>query len=407
MRLVGLVALGLFFEHYDLSLLGAALKHIAEDLGIATGDLGFYLGAVRVGGFAAFALVPLADRIGRRRLFLASLVGMSLGTLATGLAQTPLQFLACQVVARAFMLTAAAVGVVMLTEELPAEHRGWGIGILGALGACGAGLGALLFALVDVLPFGWRALYAIGVVPVLLLPVMRRTLVETERFRNHQRRRDAEGAGARGAGSLASLSALARAYPARAACVGLAGMLAALGTISVFQFASYFVQTSHGWAPWQYSVMTLAGGAVGIIGNVVAGRLGDVVGRRKVGAAAFTLYPLVALALYQGPSWVLIPCFAMVVFCASAGDVIVRAFSTELFPTSQRGAAGGWLTLLQSIGWIVGLWLVGAGIETDADLSTMVSAVATVVLGAALCLWLLPETRQQELEALSQEREAT
>lgn len=400
-KILGIVALGLFFESYDLSLLTSALKHISEDLGIAEHDLGFYLGAVRLGGLVAFFLLPLADRLGRRRVFLASMIGMSVFTLGTALAQTPLQFVAFQLVTRAFIATLAAVGIVMLAEEFPAAHRGWGVGILGALAAFGHGLGALLFAAIDVVPFGWRALYAFGALPLLLLPRFRRELHETARFRRHQEQAASRPGGI--AASLRSLLALARGNPRRAALVGGAGMIHALGAISVFQFASLFVQNEHGWAPWQYSVMLLTSGGVGIVGNVVAGRLGDRAGRRAVGMAAFTLFPIAGIAFYNGTGWLLPLSFVAVVFSSSAGDVIVRIFSTELFPTAQRGASAAWLTLLQTVGWILGLWLVGVGRWTGVALSVMISAVSATVLVAGLLLLRLPETRQRELEELSED----
>ncbi len=400
LRILGIVALGLFFENYDLSLLTSALKHIAGDLGIAQERLGFYLGAVRLGGLAAFFLLPLADRLGRRRVFLLSVLGMSVFTLATALAQTPVQFVAFQLLSRAFLSTLAAVGVVMLAEELPAEHRGWGVGILGALSACGHGAGALLFATIELLPGGWRSLYAIGAIPLLLLPMFRRRIAETARFRRHQ----AEQAGlASSAAPLRSLLALARANPGRASLLGAAGMIQALGAISLFQFASLFVQEQHGWEPWRYAAMLMTSGAVGIVGNVVAGRLGDRIGRRRVGLFAFVLFPVAGILFYNGPGWVLPLAFVAVVFASSAGDVIIRVFATELFPTAQRGAAAAWLTLLQTIGWILGLWVVGAGTVLGLDLPAMVSLVAASLFVPGILLVRLPETRQRELEETSGE----
>ena len=399
--MLGLVVLGSFFEAYDLSLLTSALKHITVDLGIDEQQIGYYLGAVRLGGLPAFALLPLADRVGRRPMFLVSVLGMSVLTLATALAQTPLQFVALQLASRAFMLTATAVGVVMLTEELPAEHRGWGLGILGALAAFGHGLGALLFAFVDVLPFGWRALYAIGAGPLLALPMLRRSLRETTRFAEHSARR---GAMARGRGLFGwaePLVALARAHPGRALGVGAAGMLLALGAISVFAFSSYFLQTVHGWEPWHYSVLMLTAGGVGVVGNVVAGQLGDRLGRRSVGFTALALYPLAAIAFYQGPSWGLPAAFAMIVFTTSAADVVIGALSAELFPTSQRGASSALLTLVRTFGWIAGLWLVSRGMGSDLDLPRVISGLSLVVAIAAFCVLLLPETGRRELETLS------
>jgi putative MFS transporter len=399
LAILGIVSLGLFFENYDLSLLTSALKHIAEDLGIAQERLGFYLGAVRLGGLAAFLLLPLADRLGRRRVFLVSVLGMSVFTLATALAQTPTQFVVFQIVTRAFLATLAAVGVVMLAEELPAPHRGWGVGILGALSASGHGAGALLFAAIDVLPGGWRALYAIGAIPLLLLPMFRRRIAETARFRRHQEQQVDGPAAA----PLRSLLALARANPGRAGLLGAAGMIQALGAISLFQFASLFVQEVHGWEPWRYAAMLMTSGAVGIIGNVVAGRLGDRIGRRRVGLLAFTIFPLAGITFYNGPGWVLPLAFVAVVFASSAGDVIIRVFGTELFPTSQRGAAAAWLTLLQTVGWILGLWVVGTGTFFGLELPAMVSLVAAALFLPGVLLTRLPETKQRELEETSGE----
>jgi len=402
-RMLGLVVLGTFFEAYDLSLLSSAVKHIADDLAITnTADLSNTLAAVRTGGFVAFLLLPLADRLGRRRVFLGSILCMSLGTFATAFVRTPEEFVAAQVFARTFMLMAASAGIVMLAEELPAEHRGWGIGILGALSAFGHGLGAALFALVDVLPFGWRALYLVGALPLLALPAMRRSLRETTRFTALRAQRGLDGDG----GWLAwirSVVALLRSSPRRAATIGIAAFAHAFGGIAVFQFASKFVQEDHGWAPWQYSIMLLAGGGIGIVGNVVAGRLSDRVGRRSVGVAAYVLYPLAAIAFYQGPELALGLCFALIVFASSAGDVILRAFSAELFPTSQRGAAAGLFTLLQTFGFVGGLLLVGRGLAEVPDLPLVISAVSLTLVVVGICVLLLPESRGRELETLSQE----
>jgi MFS family permease len=121
--------------------------------------------------------------------------------------------------------------------------------------------------------------------------------------------------------------------------------------------------------------------------------------------AAFTLFPIAGVAFYHGAGWLIPLCFVAVVFSSGAGGVIVRIFSTELFPTSQRGAVAGWLTLLQTFGWISGLWLVGLGRWLGVPLPTMISAVCASLLLAGLLLLRLPETRQRELEELSHEEE--
>jgi MFS family permease len=404
---LGLVAVGMMFENYDIGLLNAALKQIAESLEIAPEDSGWFLAAIRLGGFATFLLVPVADRVGRRRLFLAALVGMSVGTLSSGLAPTAWAFVLAQIATRAFLLTAAALAVVFLVEEFPAEHRGWGIGVLTVMGGLGYGLAAGLYAAVDQLPFGWRTLYAVGVLPLLCLPFFRRQLLETRRFERERAERADPAVRAGPLVYFASIAALVRDERRRAIGIGLAGGLGAMGGLAFYQYASFFAQTVHGWAPGHYSLLVLGGGLLGVAGSVVGGRTADRIGRRRVGLVAMLLAPAAALLYYQGPGWALPLGFAGFVFLGSAGDVVVRAFAAELFPTDRRGAATGWLILVQTLGYVLGLSLVGLGTREAADLATTVPVVSLFLAAGALCLLLLPETGRRELEAISSPHTAT
>jgi putative MFS transporter len=134
----------------------------------------------------------------------------------------------------------------------------------------------------------------------------------------------------------------------------------------------------------------------------VAGRLGDRLGRRLVGAVFLGVFPLFATIFYLGPSgWIVPVAWILFVFCGSAGDVIVRALSTELFPTSHRGTSAGWLLLVEAIGWALGLGLVGVGTRAPGDLARVTSGLSVLVLVGGLALLALPETRRRELEAIS------
>ena len=77
----------LFFENYDFSVLGNALPQLAASFGLSKAALGDFTSVTRLGALPAFLLVPLADRIGRRRLVLLSVIGMSLGSALTATSQ--------------------------------------------------------------------------------------------------------------------------------------------------------------------------------------------------------------------------------------------------------------------------------------------------------------------------------
>lgn len=396
LRTLFIVSLGMFFENYDIGLLSAALPQISSELGIDTDSSGFYLGAIRLGGFGTILALIFADRIGRRRLFLIALLGMSAGTAATALSQTPLQLALFQMGTRVFMLTATAVALVILVEEFPAEHRGAAVGLLGILGGMGVALAAGLYAAVDYLPYGWRALYAVGLVPVIMVPFFRRTLTETRRFEDSRERSGDEPQES----WLAPVRGLIRTHPRRALAVGLAGMFGAMSNIAFFQYISLFVQEYHGWVPWQYAAMFIAGGMIGMFGTFVGGRGSDRWGRRVVGFVTMILVPPCVALFYLGPSVGLVFGYGLTVFCILSADIVIRALSAELFPTAHRGTASGWLIAVQTLGWVVALFTIGLATRAGVSLPVAIVSVSLAAGASALCFLLLPETRSRELEEI-------
>ena len=79
----------------------------------------------------------------------------------------------------------------------------------------------------------------------------------------------------------------------------------------------------------------------------------------------------------------------------------MRALAGELFPTDRRAASTGWLTLVQTLGFALGLALVGLGTREAADLGRAVPLVSLASAAAGLSLLLLPETGCRELESIS------
>ncbi|MCP5056696.1 MAG: MFS transporter [bacterium] len=398
-QVLGAVAFALLFEEYDLAMLTAALPQIAASLQMAETDFGLYLGIIRLGALPAFALIPFADRIGRRRIFLVTLAGTGIATLLTAFTVESWQFVACQMATRTFFVTGSAIAFVMIAEEFPADHRGWGIGVLGALGAAGHGVAMLLFSQIDLLPYGWRALYAFGVIPLLLLPWFRRRLPETERFQRHA---DAQEGGSGSNYSMAPLIGLVRDYPARTLGIVLGTFLSSVGLVAAFQFTGYFTQTVHGWSPTQYALMVGIGGALGIAGSVAGGRFADRFGRRRVGVTLLGSVPFWVAVFYNGPSWVLPIAWVGFVFGSSGGRVILRALSTELFPTSQRASASGMFAIFDALGGSVGLLILYFGSVAAGDFVELTTLLALTVLLSACVVLFFPETGRRELESISE-----
>jgi MFS family permease len=397
LRLLGAVALAMCFEHFDQAMLTQAIKQIAADFAVTEQSLGSLLGWVRIGAVPALLLVPFADRMGRRRLFLLSTVAVSIATVLSAFAPTIDVFVGLQMIGRTFMVTMAATAFVIVSEEMPAGHRGWSIGILGAVGTFGVGLSAMLFAAIDLLPYGWRAMYIVGVVPLVLLPMLRRRVTETRRF--------AEQSGSReGTGWWRPLASLLRGYPARTLAIALLGGSVSASAGVAYNFSAFYVQTTHGWAPGQYSLMLLVAGTVGVVGHPFAGRLADSRGRRAVGFAFFAGFPLLAVGFYVGPSWLVPIAWIPMVFVLTGASTIIRALATELFPTSYRGTASGWLQLVETLAAAGGLFAVSWLTPAQESVIPAVRLVSFVAWIAAVTVLFIPETGRRELEEISAER---
>ncbi len=398
LRVLGFVTLAMFFENYDLGMLGNALPQIAATFGLDKVELGNFTALTRLGALPAFFLLPLGDRIGRRRLLLLSVAGMSVGSFVTALAQSPTQFVIAQIATRTFIVSAAVTSFVVVSEEFPAANRGWGIGMLGGVGAIGFGVGAGLYGAVDRLPFGWRALYALGLIPLFFLPALARGLRETARFAA------AHAAGAESAslgGALRPIAELLRRHPRRALAIALIGALSSAGTGPSFQFISQFLQTERGWTPGAFAALSVVFGAFAIVGNPVAGRLGDRYGRRVVAACVLALFPLMSIAFYAGPASLVAVPWTLMVFLSMACSVCVRALATELFPTEFRGTGSGTLALLETVGVGLGLLTYSAVAGALGSQAIAIPLVALACLGAAASVYLVPETARRELEELS------
>jgi SHS family lactate transporter-like MFS transporter len=324
---------------------------------------------------------------------------MSLGSLFTAFAPNATSFAAFQILTRSFATTATVVSFVIVAEEFPAAHRGWGIGMLVAVGSVGFGIGALVYSQSEYLPYDWRSIYALGSLGLVLLPVFRRNITETRRFQAHAQRATRKRFSP--AGAVRPVLDLVRRFPGRAALLGAAALLSTAGHRPAFRFVSDFLQTQHDWSRGEYAFMTVVGGMVGILGGPFAGRLGDRLGRRQIGAAMLVLFPLLTWVFYLGPAVSVVPPWIAMVFVSMASGAILRSLGTELFPTDMRSSAGGWVLLMEILGAALGLFLYAA---LEARLGSWGLSLTLVSIGAAVgggFLMFLPDTHGRELETIS------
>src|SRR5262249_44705865 len=127
----------IFFEGYGRAVIGVALPFVGDDLRATSAALSYALALVTIGSLAVLILGPLADRVGRRRLLLASVTLLALFGAATASARTLTSLVLWQGAARMFQEGALFAATVIAAEEMPADRRGAAHGILGTVNTGG------------------------------------------------------------------------------------------------------------------------------------------------------------------------------------------------------------------------------------------------------------------------------
>jgi putative MFS transporter len=401
-NVLGVLTAATLMEEYERGVLALALPQIQAGLGIAEGEVGTITAVIRLGVIPALVLTVLADRLGRRRLLLATVIGFAACTFVTAFARSPAEFAAMQCLARVFIAGEVMLAIVVIIEEFDADIRGWALGMMAAIGSFGHGLAAIIFSIVTVLPFGWRAMYVIGVLPLVLIAWFRRSLRETQRFEHHRATRAAVP-GLRAA--LLPFRNLIRMYPRRILALCAALLPAAFVFETSALFASKFLQNVHQYSPANVALMFLTVGVLGPIGNVLAGRLADRFGRKRVMILGALANAGAVVCFYNVPGIVAPLAWGCMVMTLTMVVVLFSALGGELFPTSYRSTASGVRAVVATLGAALGFWTEGHLYGIVGSHGAAITLMVVVMpLAPLIVAFGLPETAARELEDIAPER---
>ena len=390
-------SLGWMLDSMDILLYSMVLAFMMKDLGMSEGTAGLMasltLGASAVGGIA-FGV--LADRRGRVRALMISILAYSVFTAACGLAQNVGQLAVCRVLLGLGMGGEWACGAALVAETWPSRHRGKALGVMQSSWAVGYGLAAALTAVIQP-RFGWRAVFFAGIVPALVTLWIWRRVPEPDIWLESRRASNAGSFGSR-------LGELWRGEYRRRFIVAT---VANAGTM----FAWWGLFT---WIPAYLSLPPERGGAgLGIVktstwiivmqagmwlGYVSFGYISDRFGR-KLCYVAFIFIAAALVPVYGGtrdPAWLLLV-GPLVGFFGTGYFSGFGAITAEMFPTSFRASAQG---LTYNLGRGVSAaapFMIGALGSRHGLGSAFLLTSGSFVLAGAVALF-LPETRGRELE---------
>ena len=383
-------AMGWLLDAFDVMLYALILTAVVADLGLdrATGGAmaSLTLAASAVGGLI-FGVV--ADKLGRTRALLLSILLYSIFTFACGFAQNVTQFAIFRVLLGLGMGGEWASGAALVSETWPEQHRGKALGIMQSCWAIGYGLAAIVVAIV--LPrFGWRAVFFVGIIPALFTLWIRASVREPAMW---------IAVGSKGSKGSSS----SKEFPLR-----IAIFLTAMNAATMFAWWGLNL-----WVPSYLSLPSTQGGIglstetmsmfivamqVGMwLGYVTFGFIADAFGRRPT----YIAYLLVAafLVWYYGfarEPWVLLVLGPFVAFFGTGYFSGFGAVASEIFPTSIRATALGVTynsgRLLSAVApFVVGTMAQSRGFGAAFTLTAVAFMIAAV-------LWLgIPETKGRKL----------
>lgn len=181
-RLLLLMGSGIAFEALDTGLIAFVLAKMIGAWNLTPVQIG-YIGSAGLVGMAIGAIVSgtLADRIGRKKIFVATLVMYTIGTGLCGLSWNYESLLAFRFLVGAGVGGQPPVANALMSEYAPIKHRGKMLVMQNSGWAFGWLLAALLAYFV-IPQYGWQLAFYLGALPALVVIYVWRILPESAMY---------------------------------------------------------------------------------------------------------------------------------------------------------------------------------------------------------------------------------
>jgi len=439
-RIIAAAVLGDMLEFFDYFLIGYVVAFIAGPWKLTFGESAVILLSSGFGAmFGAVFYGWLADKIGRRKVFLMTVINFSI---ATGiLTFTPDRAWIFLSVFR-FLIGFGVGGLYcvdlpLVQEFVPASKRGMVGGLVTAAVPIGVLMGAALGAFAT--PYvGWRGLFAIGMVPGLLTLLIRAWVPESPRWliqmgRMAEARKSLAWALEMDPASLPTsesdrqkqpmsrLSDIFR-YPRSLAVSWITNLGAQTGYYGLTLWVPTLLVQLLGVTPARASFLLIFVNFAGLFGRVGLSYLSDAIGRRASGAiASFGAAILMVLAaMYHDVFFGGVSLFWLILIVnnafADGGFAIVGPYSSEVWPVGLRttgmGSAYGFGGLGKVIGPLGLALIVGSSniITPKASVAALFPAfsylAAFFTMAGLAYIFIGMETKGQSLEAIEKALDA-
>jgi putative MFS transporter len=368
--IIGVAAAGFLFDSFDITIVGYALPKIRQEFGLSPTEIGIAGSAALAGmGVGSWCWGWVADKWGRRVVFASTVLMFSVFTGIAGVTTTLGFFVGARFLTGLGLGGMVPIDQALVTEYAPARIRGrvaamlplcWPMGYFTAAG----------MALWLVPSIGWRWLFAIGVLPAILVFFIRRGVPESPRWLA------AHGRHAEARESLAYVGVTDDLLEQARRDVAAAPVRPAVRDATfrdlftpdyakrvihtwLLWFCSNFAATGFSiWLPTIYStyyhieltrtlLYTFIVAGTQVVGRICAFGVVDMVGRKRMIIIAYAAAGCAALAFTQATTEMSLLINAMVyVYFQDIGNLAMTVYTPEVYPVRIRGKcaalAMGW-----------------------------------------------------------------
>jgi putative MFS transporter len=426
-----LLSTATLFDGFDSGMLSFAAPESRRTLDISLSEWGYVNSLIRVGVWASFLFMLYADRLGRRTLMMITVAGFAIFNGATAFATDKVEFTLFQFLARLFLTAEYSLAVIMAGEEFPARHRGRAIALLTSLATVGVmimakgvqpfvllaegadsnwlhGLGSSMVAAGQAVlgleqdGENWRSLYILGLLPLLLILVLRLGMRETRRFEAIQKE-------PREPHSFREMWRQAKIpwkpeYRRRTAIVTLLWNSVHIVTGPSVVYYVIFAREELGLSAATVGDIVFYGYFGGTAGHFVAAWLIERIGRKLTCSSFYVLAAISIFMLYQHTEvWGQYVWMIATVFGFAAANTATHVYASELFPTEIRATGYAWTTNLTGrVTEVLTPALIGLLIPVVGISWSMGVVAVGPILGAAMVMRYAPETMGLSLEEIQE-----
>ncbi len=389
-KLLWIAGLGWLFDAMDVGMLSFIMAALQKEWNLTAEQMG-WIGSVNSIGMAVGALVfgLLADRIGRKQVFIITLLLFSIGSGLSALATTLTVFLILRFFIGMGLGGELPVASTLVSESVPAHERGKVVVLLESFWA-GGWLVAALISFFIIPSYGWQMALILGAVPALYAIYLRMNLPDSQKFIATKIERRSVWR------NIADV--WAKPYAKQTT------MLWILWFAVVFSYYGMFL--------WLPSVMLMKGFSLiksfeyvlimtlaQLPGYFSVAWLIERIGRKAVLIIYLTGTALSAYFFGNAETATALMTFgALLSFFNLGAWGALYAYTPEQYPTVIRATGAGMAASFGRIGGILGPLLVGYLVAQNVSI-TMIFAMfcIAIFIGALAVFFLGKETKQQEL----------